>query len=497
MNNKTAPAAGALKKSIEGGKWMFINTVFQRIIGFASFLVLARLLRPQDFGILAILLIVPNFIILVSTTGLETAIIQKKDDSTDYLNPIWTLNIFKSFALFLAIFFSAPLIADFFNMPEILLAARLSGLIVLASGTANVAQLFFFKDLDFKKIFIRDTASSIAYIAISLGLAVYYRSFWPLFWGTVALHLAATVSTYFLHEFKPRFNFQFKKLFNLVGYSKWVYAQNIVDRISLTVENSLVAKMLGASDIGLYTKAKSLASVPISPFYNIINRVAFPAYAYVQDSYEKIKDGFLKSLDVLFFISVPIAFLFIEAGSRLILLLLGEKWINMDLTLKIITLAFAVSAFYTSALPIFNAVGKPGFRFWIMLINLISLSLLLLVLIPVYGLSGAAFAVLLSSALTSFVSVMALAKIIYIKFVEVIKSPLAPLIASLMTLMAGRIALKYLQPLTDITFAVLIVLLGILYFAIIAFLGKIFKSGPYATLRLIVSETLSLKTKNL
>lgn len=492
-----ASTEGALKKSIEGGKWMFINTVFQRIIGFASFLVLARLLTPRDFGILTILLIVPNFIILISSTGLETAIIQKKDDSTDYLNPIWTLDVLKSLALFLIIFFSAPLIADFFKMPEILLAARLSGLIILASGTANVAQLFFFKDLDFKKIFIRDTTSSIAYIAIALGLAVYYRSFWPLFWGTVALHLAATISTYFLHEFRPRFSFQFKKLFSLIGYSKWIYAQNMADRVSITIENSLIARMLGATDIGLYTKAKSIASVPMSPFYNIINRVAFPAYAYVQDSYEKIKDGFLKSLDVLFFISIPIAFLFAEAGGRLILILLGEKWIGMDLILKIITAAFAISAFYTSALPIFNAVGKPGIRFWIMLANLASLALLLLILVPVYGLIGAAFAVLLSSALTSFVSVIALAKTVYIGLAGVIKSPLVPLVASLATLAAGRIALKYLEPTGDITFAIFIAFLGILYLAIIAFAGKIFKSGPYATLRLIVSETLSLKTKNL
>src|SRR3989338_2958466 len=103
-----------LKKSIEGGKWMFINSVSQKAISFLSFLILARLLAPADFGMLTILLIVPNFIILAYATGFEAALIQKKEDPTPYLNSVWTFNVLKSFTVFIIIFFSAPLIASFF-----------------------------------------------------------------------------------------------------------------------------------------------------------------------------------------------------------------------------------------------------------------------------------------------------------------------------------------------------------------------------------------------
>jgi lipopolysaccharide exporter len=486
-----------LKKSIDGGRWTFINTASKNLISFFSFLVLARLLTPDDFGGLTIILIIPNFMILITTTGFEITLIQKKEDPTPYLNPIWTIEILKSFAIFLIIFFSAPLIADFFQVQQAILAIRLSGIIILLSGLSNVAQIFFFKNIDFKKIFIRDIAGSVAYSATAIILALYYRSFWPLFIGTVIQYIITSASTYFLHEFRPRLNFQFKKIFNLINYSKWIYGQNLVDRLSPMIENSFLAKIMGSADVGIFTRAKSVASVPTAPFYNIVERVAFPSYARIQNSYEKIRDGFIKSLDVLFFISVPVAFLFIEASHRLILIFLGEKWISMDTSLKIIGVAFAISAFSTCALPIFNAIGKPKIRFLIMLINLIALSIFLFALIPAYGIIGAAITILITDIVASLIALIMLIKTIAFKLTDAIKPPLIPIIASLIVLVSGQLALKYLEPATNTTFIMLIIFISALYCGIIMFAGKFLRVGPYATLKLIVSETvLSFKNKN-
>ncbi len=487
-----------LKKSIEGGKWTFINTVSKNAVSLLSFLILARLLSPEDFGILAVILVIPNFMILISTTGLETALIQKREDPTPYLNPIWTIGIIKSFAIFFIIFFLAPLITAFFQIEQAATAVRLSGIVVLLTGTSNVAQLFFFKNIDFKKIFIRDISGAIAYSATAVTLAIYYRSFWPLFIATLVQYAVGNASTYFLHEFRPRLSLEFKKLFHLIGYSKWIYGQNLVDRLSPTIENSFIAKIMGASDVGLFTKAKSLVSIPTAPFYNIIDRVAFPSYARVQDSCEKIKNGLLKSLDILFFISVPIAFIFVMAGRDIILIFLGEKWIGMDLPLRIVAVAFAVGAFSSSALPIFNAVGKPKVRFGIMLVNLGTLVISLLALTPPYGVAGAAAALLITHTTTSFASIIMLKKIIGVKLSEIIKPSLIPLTASGAILIVERLWLASFGPATGALFIILISFLGIIYLGLIVFAGTMFNLGPYATIRLIVSEVLSpFKNKNL
>lgn len=467
---------------------MLFDTIFQKIISFLSFLVLARLLFPEDFGIIAMLLIVPNFLDLITSPSLESALIQSKNDPEPYLNSIWTFNILKSLAIFIAVFFSASLIAGFFHIEKAIWAIRLSGVLVVIAGFANIAQLFFFKDIDFKKIFIRDIIASSSYAMVAISFAIFYRSFWPLFLGYIAQYLSATVVTYFLHGFRPRLNFQFGNLRNLVHYSKWIFGQNLITRIIPMIENSLIGKMVSISGVGLYSRAKSLASMPSAPLYNIITKVTFPAYSKIQDSYEKIKDGFLKSLDILFAFSVPFVVLLLEAGHRIILVLLGEKWIEMDALLKILILAVTINSLPILSGPIFNALGKPKIQFGIGVANILIFTAALFLLIPIYATKGAAFAVLATSVILVVVSLYKLIKILRIKIIDIIKIPLIPLVSSLMLLIIGRLVLSQTEHISDISFAILISFLGLLYAGLIIFSGLVLKSGPYNTLRLVWHE---------
>ena len=132
-----------------------------------------------------------------------------------------------------------------------------------------------------------------------------------------------------------------------------------------------------------------------------------------------------------------------------------------------------------------------------MLINLSALSIFVFALIPVYGILGAAITILITDIIVSLVAVIMLIKTIAFKLTDAIKSPLIPVIASLIVLAAGRTALKYLEPVADATFIILIIFLSALYLIITMLAGKFLRLGPYATLKLIVSETVfSFKNKN-
>ena len=177
---------GTLKKSIEGGKWIFLNTFFQKLISAVSFFVLARLLLPQDFGIVAIIFIVPGLIDLILSPDFSTAIVQNREDPYRYLNQIWTFNLYKSAVAAILIFLGAPFIAEFFNAPEAINAVRLSSLIIIIPALANPAQIFFFKNIDLKKIFIRDILAVVTYSSVAIILALFLKSFWALFIGNAA-----------------------------------------------------------------------------------------------------------------------------------------------------------------------------------------------------------------------------------------------------------------------------------------------------------------------
>lgn len=488
-----AEETGALKKSVEAGKWLFLSTVFQKTITATSFIALARLLSPEDFGIIAILFIIPNFLDLITTFGFETSLIQTKDNPTLFFNSLWTFNVIKSFFIFIIIFFSAPIIANFFHIEKALWAVRLSGIFTLVPGFSNVAQLFFFKNIDFKKIFIRDAVSSVSYALVAIVLALFYKSFWPLFIANAAQQLTGVIITYILHEFRPRLNFDFKKLLRLVNYSKWIFAQNITSRSINLVENSLIGKMLSPMDIGLYSRSKSLAAIPSSPFFNIINRITFPAYSKIQDSREKIIDGFLKSLDVLFFITIPFTLLILVSSHQLIFILLGEKWLAMDSLLKMFSVTVALNVLASPTGPIFNALNNPKIQFNISLINIILLVLFFFFLIPYYGIAGAGLAALITSFIIFVASFYKIINVLKIKLYDAIKPMFAPLISSLFLFKIGEITLNQTARINKFMFLVLIILLGTIYFILIFLIGKILNFGPYKTFKVIISETITKK----
>ncbi|MCF7835504.1 MAG: lipopolysaccharide biosynthesis protein [Candidatus Marinimicrobia bacterium] len=485
MNN-----IGTLKKSIHGGKWMFFDTILQKAISLGSFLILARFLVPEDFGVIAIILIAPNIADILTSPGFESALIKNKKDPTTYMSILWTFNVLRSFAIFLVLFFGAPIFASFFNAESLIWAFRLSGIFIIIQSLSSGAKIFFLKNIDFKKIFIRDISASLSYAIVAISLAIIYKSYWALFGGYVAQYSISTIITYFLHEFRPRLDFKFKKLYELISYSKWIFGQNLVSRAIPQIENSLLGKLVGATGVGLYTKAKSLASMPSAPFYNIISKVTFPAYSRIQDSFEKIKDGFLKSINILFFITVPVSVLFIEAGHRIILILLGENWIGVDALLRILIVAVTINIFSNLAGPIFNATSRPRAQFRLGFINLITLVVFISILTPIYGTIGAATAFLISSVVTALISLYVIARILKIKIIEIITPLITPLVSSIIILILGKIVLAQTIHISHFGFIALITTLGAIYVTLVYFLGVLLKTGPYKTLLIITRELL-------
>ncbi len=472
---------------------MFLNTLFQQTFTLLSFPILARLLLPEYFGIASLIFVVPNLLNLITLIGFEFTLIQSKEDPKKYLNEAWTLDILRKVIIFIIIFFSAPLIANFFHLKNAIWAIRLSGIFLVISGFSNIAQLYFFKDIDFKKIFIRDIVGSFFYVVISIGLAIFYKSFWPLFFGYIGQYFSIAIITYVLHEYRPHLSFKFKKLKELISYSKWIFGQNIIINSIPMIENGIIGRMIDATSVGLYTRAKSLAILPSSPLFGIFDKVTYPAYARIQNAYEKIQDGLIKSLELLFFLTVPFILLFLKYGHRIILIFLGEKWIGIDALLKILLIAVTINVLNVLSGPIFNAIGKPKIQFYISVVNIVTLVFLFLLLASRYGTMGIAIAVLINSIIIFLISFYKLKKILDIKIIRIIKPLLIPLISSLLMLGAAKLIFTLLGSAGNLAFIALIVCLGIFYLGLIALFGKFLKAGPYATLKLILLEILQYK----
>lgn len=484
---KIMQKTGILKKTIVSGQWMTLDIFIQKIISISTFFVLARLLTPEDFGIMSIVLITPPLLNLFLQINFEDALLQQEPDPTPYFNAIWTVNVLRSFAIFVIIFLIGPSLASFFHIQHAELAIRLGGLYVLIQGFGNVAQLMFFREINFKKIFIRDMASQITYATISIILALRMHSYWALFWANTGLYTAGSISTYILHEYRPKFSLHFNQLKHLVGYGKWIYGQNIVSQIFSTVEDSIIGRLFGTKEVGLYSKARALAITPVAPLLSLVNKIGFPAYSRIQNSSEKAKDGFMKSLDILMVISIPFFILVLVAAQKLVLSILGPAWVELATLFKIFTFAIVMQIISSISAPLFNAVGYQKFLFKLGISNSFILITLLLVLTPIYGPVGAALAISITNAITSILSFIKLKQIINIKLKEIIKIMQIPLIFSVIGLIIGiKLNIMFLS---NIYFLTTLVIIGLLYLVAIFLIGVLFKTGPYKTIKVIMLES--------
>lgn len=479
---------GALNKSISGGKWMFISTLFQRVLSIGTFFVLAHLLTPNDFGIMAIALLVPPLFDLALTIDFDSALIQSKyEDPLPYFNALWTLNILRSLIIFFTVYLAGGFIATFFHADQASLLIRLGGLFILIQGFGNVAQLLFFKEMDFKKIFIRDAAARIAYSIVAIFFAWYLRSYWALFLAQGTLYLVGTLIAYYLYPFRPKFTLRFERLRHLISYSKWLYVQSALGEFAATLESAIIGRLMGPTDVGFYTRAKSLASTPTSPLISLINKVGFSAYSRIQDSPEKIKDGYLKTLNILFFVAVPFSILVLREAPRLILIAMGSSWIGLANLFQILVVASIFQIISSTSAPLFNAIGLPKYAFKINIIYTISLSILLFVLTILYGTIGTATSILVASIFISTMILMKLHRLIHINTREILSSFFVPLMNSLFTFALGSEILTRIA-LNDLSYMIFFFFCGIAYLMLTALAGIVLHVGPYPTLKIVVQE---------
>lgn len=484
-----------LKKSLHAGNWAFINVVAQKVIMFGSFFALARLLTPLDFGIIAVIAIIPSFFDGITSFSFDTAALQR-GNMERYLNVIWTFNLLRSLLIFIGIFFSASWIATFYRIEAFESIVHLGGLALLIQSFANIGQTYFFADMDFKKVFLRDMVTSISYAVIALVIAWFTHSYLALFIAGIMSMLFVTLVSYALHPYRPHLDFNFKLLGELRSFSQWIYAQSVVEQISIAVQNSVIGRSTSPASLALFMKAKSLSDAPTAPITSFIGKVSFSSYLRIQDSPSYLSEGIAKTVDLVATIALPYLVLILFAGHTLVLVVLGESWIGMTPLLQILVISASLKALINSlAPPIFNAIGKPKIQFLNSSVQALILAAGMLLFVPSFGAIGAAYAVFASTAITAAVIFFQLHKHIHLNIPRIFSSVLVTVLASCAPLLIARYGLTVPFFKTIFGFLILILISGCVYVGGIVLIDRFFSKGPYKTLELVIRSLLHTSLK--
>ena len=363
-----------------------------RVIGLVSTVILARLLVPADFGLVAMATSIVAFLQLATAFGFDTPLIQKQHADRTHFDSAWTMNVAFYTAMAVMLVVLAQPAAAFYQ------DARLETVIyVLAAGFAvqgfeNIGIVYFRKELDFRRDFMMMLAKKLAGFIVTIPLAFIMRSYWALVIGIVLGNVLGVMLSYVLHPFRPRFDLS--AVGELFRFSRWLVLNNAIQFLRLRSPDFIIGRMFGTSSLGLFSVAHEISTMPTTELVAPINRAVFPGYSKMAGNLEELRRSYLDVLALIAVIAVPAGFGIAAVASPLVDLVLGSKWAGAAPIVGILAVYGGINAIGANTGYAFNAIGKPHLNTWIGVLNAVGLLTSAILLALAYGPVGVAIAYL-------------------------------------------------------------------------------------------------------
>ncbi len=380
---------------------MIAATFVTRGVQLIAEVILARVLMPEDFGLIATALAILAFSEGTVATGFESAIIQKQERPEDYLNSAWTIELIRNVVLFVVVFSLAPLLGSFFNEVRVVAVLRVLSLTFIIQGLKNIGIVFFRKDLDFKKQFLIDSLPLIVYVAIVVPLVLVIRNVWALVVGILIRRVAFLLLSYILHPHRPRLELKKARVKGLFNFGKWIFLSSVIAIVREQGLIMFVSKYLGVILLGVYNRAMVFSWLIFRDIGEIVWKVGYPAFSKLQYDLEGFKKAFLKTLYILTFLITPLAGMIFALGEDFVFIVLTEKWSGIVPVLKVLSISSLILVSNTPSGISFQAMGKPFIGTKIAFIGLAVVLLLIYPLTRQWGLVGAAFSILISALIVT------------------------------------------------------------------------------------------------
>ncbi|MEM6808765.1 MAG: lipopolysaccharide biosynthesis protein [Pseudomonadota bacterium] len=424
------------KKIALGAAWMMLMKFSIRLIGLVSTLILVRLLDPADFGIAAMAMTVVTAVQLLTMFGFDVAIIQNQNADKDDYNTAWTLNVALGLGAGLLLIALAYPAAGFYGRPELVAVYMALSLATIFQGLENIGLVDFRKHLHFDREFQFRVAVKVAAFIVTMLLAFTLRSYWALIIGTITARLAATVMSYVVHDFRPRWSLAAAG--RIMTFSKWLFLNNIMHTLRTILPDLIVGRIAGARKLGLYTVSYEISNLPTSELIAPINRALLPGFSKVGDDQAAAGRTFLGVAGLLALLSLPMGLGIAVTAEHLTPVVLGEKWLDAAPVIEILALFGSIMAMQSPITMVIIALGRPRVVSLMSLAQLVFMLPIMVMLTRAHGVTGAASAMLIMSSLSLPTYYVIVGRILGIRFLEFVSAACRPLLASLLMFLAVR-----------------------------------------------------------
>jgi O-antigen/teichoic acid export membrane protein len=344
------------RKVVHGSSWMVAMRFAIRGIGLVSTIILARLLTPADFGIVAMAMLLIGFIEVFNETGQQAALIAHRNPERAHYDSAWTISVMIGCALTVIILAVAPLASDYFNDPRIVPIVQVLSLRVLLGSFINIGTIDFRRQLDFAREFRFGLGRKFVTFVTTLTLALIWRNYWALVIGTVVGHAMEVALSYIMHSYRPRFCLQ--KVREIWSYSIWVLIQSIGRYFEGRIDDVVVAGVASPAQMGRYTVAAEFGALPITEVIDPVSRALFPSYATIALNLQQLRQVYLRVFAAAATICASAGVGLMLVAEDFVAVLLGSQWMECAPLLVWFAAAASITGVCNTVFPVFNAVGQ-------------------------------------------------------------------------------------------------------------------------------------------
>jgi teichuronic acid exporter len=327
-------------KTINGLLWSFIESFSLKGVQFIIEIMMARFLLPSDYGLIAMLAIFLGISRIFIDGGFSTALIQKRDRTEVDFSTVYYFNIVLSIIFYLILFFSAPFIASFYNLPELTIITRVISLNLVIASFSAVARTKLTIDVDFKTQAKVSLSAVLISGIVGIFMALNNYGVWALISQSILNTLLQSLIIFYLIRWKPMFVFSIDSFKSLFPFGSRLLISQLISTIYTNLYSLVIGKKFSSNDLGFYSRAETFSVFPASTISGVLSRVTFPILSSISNDDTRLKVIYKKYLQLTGFLVFPIMFLIIGIAYPLIEFLLTDKWLDTVMLLQILCLGF-------------------------------------------------------------------------------------------------------------------------------------------------------------
>lgn len=345
-------------KTVKGVAWSAIDSVAQYIVSFVVSIVLARLLTPDDYGLIGIIAIFTAICNTLINGGFTSALIRKKDITDEDYNTAFIINFGMSVVLYVLIFICSPLIANFFARVELVSLTRVASLGIIIGAIGIVQQTRLTKKIDFKSQTKISVLSSIISGLVGIVMALLGFGVWSLVAQLLLSQLLRTVLLWLVNRWIPNLHFSASSFKDLFGFGWKIMVSGLLNTIWNELYQVVVGKFYSPATLGQYTRAKQFSQLFSTNITTVVQRVTYPVLSNIQDDKERMVSAYRHIIKITMFITA-ICMLWVGAVSEpLLYCLIGEKWLEAASYLPLICISMSLYPLHAINLNMLQVQGR-------------------------------------------------------------------------------------------------------------------------------------------